>query len=83
MRVQVATPERIVFDGQADDIVLEAEKGQLNILDRHTNLISFVRKGPLVLKSSGQTRRFLLGEGVLKIEGERLNILSPQVQELD
>jgi len=75
MEVSVATPEKILFKGKADDILLTTEIGQINVLPRHTNIISFVRPGTLRLKGSGTNESFEIGEGVLKVYQDKVTIL--------
>lgn len=80
MTVSLATPEKVVFSGEADDILLNAEKGQLNILERHANLITLVKEGPLVLRSQGREQRFQVGDGVLKVENNHLSVLCREIR---
>jgi F-type H+-transporting ATPase subunit epsilon len=79
MQVSLATPEKIVFSGQADDVLIQAEKGQINILDRHSNLITLVKKGPVVVKAAQGNLNFTVGEGVLKVEDNKVSILCGEI----
>jgi F-type H+-transporting ATPase subunit epsilon len=82
VKLQIATPEKIVFDAEADDLLLNAEKGQLNILERHANFVSFLQPGPVTIKSKGkEVGRYTLSEGVMKVEGDQVTLLCPQVSE--
>lgn len=81
MHVQISTPEEMIFSGPCDDLVIEAEKGQLNILPRHTSLVSFVHPGDLIIRNTKDgDKRFYLDEGLLKVEGDRIVVLSPAVK---
>jgi len=83
MELQIATPEKILFEGQVDDAVLQAEKGELNILDRHADLISFLRAGRVRLKNAGAlVGTFEVTDGILKIEDQKLMLLCPSAKEI-
>ena len=80
MEVFVATPERRVFSGQASDVLVSAEKGQINILERHANLVTFVKPGELRVRGESE-KAFQVGAGVLKVEGNRVSILCREIAE--
>lgn len=82
MEVFLATPERKVFSGEAGDVLVNAEKGQINILERHANLITLVRPGAIRIrgvKDGGEEKSFQVGEGILKVENNRVSILCNEV----
>ena len=81
MDVSLATPEKTVYSGKADDILLIAEKGQINVLERHANLITLVKPGRIVLKSSGgNSNNFDVSDGVLKVEGTKVTVLCNEIR---
>lgn len=81
MKVKVATPEAILFDDQVDDLVIEGAMGQLNILPRHTNFVSFVVPGPLRLRRSGKDiAAFALSDGIVKVEDNEVTVLCAQAE---
>lgn len=80
MNVFLATPEKVVYGDDADEVCLVAEKGQITILPRHANLLTLVKPGEVVIKSSSGEKRFRSSEGVAKVEGDRLSILCRDVQ---
>lgn len=80
MDIQLATPEQMVFEGKTNYLLLNTIKGQTNILNRHTNLITFVEKGPVVVRSEGgEEHQFTVREGVLKVQGRKITLLSPEI----
>lgn len=82
LHIQLATPEKIYFDGEADDLLLNAERGELNILPQHAGLVSFIEPGTLRIRRKGKTiQSFKLLDGVLKVEDDRVKLLCPQVEE--
>ena len=84
MKIQIATPEKIIFSGEADDVLLRAHRGQLNILNLHADLVSFLEEGPVVLRTKGQKdQNFHVGGGVLKVENNIVSLLCPTAEEIE
>lgn len=79
MKVSVATPERRIYSGEAENVVVQAEKGELKILELHANLITLVKPGKLKISGSNPTE-LKVGEGVLKIEDNQMSILCSKVE---
>lgn len=79
MQVRISTPEQTVFTGEADSLVIEGEKGQLEILPMHASLVTFVRPGPAKVRQAGSTKSFDLGEGVLRIHNDEVVILASRI----
>ena len=80
MQVSVVTPEKKVFEGSSEDILLQSTEGQLNILEGHANLVTTVAEGPVVIKTSSGSEEFSVGNGVLKVEENAVSILVESVQ---
>jgi F-type H+-transporting ATPase subunit epsilon len=83
MKVRVATPEKILFNDQVDDLIIEGAMGQLNILPRHTNFVSFVMPGPLRLRRAQRDISvFQLSDGIVKVEDNDVTVLCATAEEL-
>lgn len=82
MKIELITPEKIIFSGEASDVVLEGYEGQLNLLDRHADIISFTRAGELCLKTGASKKSFEISSGVMKIENAKLSILASEAKEI-
>jgi F-type H+-transporting ATPase subunit epsilon len=75
VEVSLLTPQQVVFTGPVDEVLVNADKGQLDILKRHADLVTEVKKGLLTIKYQGKSTAFEVTDGVLRIEGERCSIL--------
>jgi F-type H+-transporting ATPase subunit epsilon len=76
MKVSLAIPEKLVFSGVADRVTLIAEKGELTLLDRHADIVTLVKPGKVTIGSSSEAKSFQVSDGVLKIDGDSLSILT-------
>lgn len=75
MQASVMTPQQSVYSGEAKDIRLTADRGQINILEGHANIITTIQAGALkIIGPSGQAN-FEISEGVLRIENNQCSIL--------
>jgi F-type H+-transporting ATPase subunit epsilon len=78
MQITLATPEKQIFSGEAVSLSVKAEKGELQILDRHADLITLVHPGKV--KIQGETvKGFEVSEGVLKIEQGAVSVLCSRI----
>ncbi len=50
MEVQIITPDKTIFSGNADLVVVPGSDGQIGILDNHAPLVSSIRKGQVKVR---------------------------------
>ena len=58
MRVLVISPERAVFDGEAESVVAPAYDGEVGILPRHGPFMTLLGRGTLAIRQGGATSRW-------------------------
>jgi len=75
MQVSLMTPQQTVFQGESDDILVHGHLGQINLLERHADLITKVIPGSLRIKTGGGTKSFEVSDGVLRVKDGRCSIL--------
>ena len=80
MRLQLMTPEKTFFSGEASNLVINAEKGQLTILDQHADLITLVKPGLLQIKTTQNTLKFEVSDGVLRVDENRFAVLAGSIK---
>ena len=77
MRVTVISPERSLFEGEADAVVAPAFDGQVGILPRHAPFMTLLGTGVLVVRGrGGASTRFRVGGGFLKVVGDVLHVVA-------
>lgn len=50
LKVEIVSPERILFSGQAESVVVPGQKGQFEVLPHHAPIISNLIAGKVVCK---------------------------------
>ena len=67
----IATPERIVYEGQAHSVILPGERGVFEILPYHKNLISRLLGGKIYVDG----RALPIRRGVAKVGANQVTII--------
>ena len=80
MRVLVISPERAVFDGEADSVIAPAYDGQVGILPRHAPFMTLLGKGILTIRQGGGTSRFRVRGGFLQVVSNTVRVVAEQVR---
>ena len=75
--VDILTPDRVVAQGVAvKDISVSTVKGEVNILANHTHFITNLLTGLLTLRGVEKDLHFTVENGICKILGDKITILS-------
>ncbi|HEV8304111.1 MAG TPA: hypothetical protein VGQ25_04035 [Gemmatimonadales bacterium] len=76
MRVTVISPERSLFDGEADAVVAPAHDGQVGILRRHAPFMTLLGDGVLTVRNAGTATRFRVTGGFLQVAGDAVRVVA-------
>lgn len=76
LQVVVISPERTVFEGTADSVVVPAWNGKLGILRGHAPLMALLGRGELRVTRGGSTETFAVEGGFLQVVDDRVTVLS-------
>src|SRR3989344_2374372 len=75
IHLQIITPEKIVFDEEVDQVSLPTENGQITILPKHTNLITTIEPGELIVRKHQKERHMAAGYGFAQVTSNGVKIL--------
>ena len=76
LRVEVVTPEKRIFSGEASMVRARTLEGDLGILPGHISLLGVLVDGEVVVKeTNGQSTTFQINGGFLSINKDRVSIL--------
>lgn len=76
MRVTVISPERSLFDGEADAVVAPAFDGEVGILPRHAPFMTLLGDGILNVRGRGESPRFRVAGGFLQVVGDAVLVVA-------
>ena len=76
MLVEVITPDKVVFSGEADSIKLPETSGQFEALNNHAPLISSLEAGKVIVKTSEGNKEFDITGGIVEILNNKVIVLA-------
>ena len=82
MNIRVLTPDRIICQTDADEVVLPGVTGQIGVLDGHAALITALDTGLLRIKLDQKWTPIILCGGLAEIDRNRVIVLVNDVEEL-
>lgn len=80
IRVSVISPEAIIFEGSADQVVAPAWDGEVGILENHAPLMLLLGSGELRVTRAGREERFLVKGGFLQVIDNVVTVLSESAE---
>lgn len=76
MQLEIITPEKITYQGEVDEIVINTADGQIGILPHHVNLFTKVMPGEVTLKIGGKDQYLAITGGFLEVSNNKVTILA-------
>jgi len=80
MSVAVISPERTIFEGEADLVVAPAWDGEVGILRGHAPMMVLLGSGDLRVRLEGQEQRFYVSGGFLQVIDDVVTVLSERTE---
>jgi len=76
LRVSIVSPERMLYEGEADLVVVPAWDGEVGILRGHAPLLALLGKGTLRVRAADGEHRFDIAGGFLQVANDVVTVLS-------
>ena len=74
-RLQIITPEKTVFDGETEQIIVRTTVGDVGILKGHEPYCAALGIGQMRIMKDGEFRRAATSGGIIKVSKEMTTIL--------
>ena len=81
LNVRVITPDRVVWDALAEELILPSSTGQIGILTDHAPLLTALDIGVMRLKSNDNWTSIVIMEGFAEVEENKVTILCNGAEE--
>ncbi|MGI8549002.1 MAG: F0F1 ATP synthase subunit epsilon [Gemmatimonadaceae bacterium] len=75
LHVSVISPERVLFEGEADSVVAPAFDGEVGILTGHAAMVTLLGQGELRL-GTGAPHRFHVEGGFLQVADNQVRVVT-------
>jgi F-type H+-transporting ATPase subunit epsilon len=76
LKVSVVTPEKTIYEGEADQVIVPAWDGQLGVLQGHAPMLVLLGAGELRIGRGGADERFNIRGGFLQVADDVVTVLS-------
>lgn len=82
LRIDIVTPTKKLVDGAVcDSVKMPGAKGELQILEGHTELLTLLKTGPLSFVKDGRERKFAVSYGFAEVRNNKIIVLAETVEE--
>jgi F-type H+-transporting ATPase subunit epsilon len=78
----LVTPEREVFHGEVDQVVVPGVEGEFGVLVNHAPVLSIIKPGALRIFNDGEIRRVFVHDGFADVTPEGLTVLAGEAFDL-
>jgi F-type H+-transporting ATPase subunit epsilon len=86
IRCEIVSQDRMVYEGEADIVIVPGEMGQMGILPKHAPLLSTLKFGILTVRYQGREENFTVAGGIVEVQPAIITILADaaeNVREID
>ena len=77
MKIEILTPEKKLFSGDAYGIQLPGISGSFEVLEKHAPMVSALGKGvvKILLDKSGKTNSYSINSGFVEVLDNQVSVL--------
>lgn len=86
IRCEIVSQDRMVWEGEADMVVLPGTAGEMGILPNHAPLLTTLKFGILKVRTKGQEELFAVAGGLAEVQPDLITVLADSaenVREID
>ena len=76
LRLEIVTPDGIVYSEDVDMVTLPSVEGELGILPGHVGLMTQLVPGEMIVRRGGRDGFVAVGGGLVEVTGKRVAILT-------
>ena len=83
IRVEIVSQDRMVFEGDADIVIVPGEQGEMGILPNHAPLLSTMQFGILKVRLQEEEEDFAISGGIIEIQPEIITVLADSAENVE
>lgn len=76
IRLEIVTPEAIVYSRDVEMVTLPGVEGQIGILPHHVRLMTQLVPGEMIVHEGGEDHFLAVGEGLIEVTGSHVAIVT-------
>jgi F-type H+-transporting ATPase subunit epsilon len=74
IKLEIATPEAMVYSADVDMVTLPAVQGQIGIYPQHVRLMTQMVPGEMIVRTRGHDEFMAVGEGLVEVTNTKISI---------
>ena len=75
-KLEIVTPEALVYSEDVDIVTLPCVEGRLGILPHHIRLMTQLVPGEMTIRKSGHVEFMAVGEGLIEVTGSSVSVVT-------
>lgn len=86
IRCEIVSQDRLIFEGDADSVLLPGTEGEMGILPHHAPLLSTLSYGVIKVRQQNVEEIFTVAGGVVEVQPKLITVLADRaenVREID
>ena len=76
IKLEIVTPERLLVEADAEEVVIPGESGYLGVLPGHAPLITEIAVGEIAYRAGGEVKRLAVAWGFAEVLPDKVTILA-------
>jgi len=83
IRCEIVSQDRVVFQGDADMVILPGSAGELGVLPHHAPVLTTLKFGVVRVRRSGEDHLFAVAGGVAEVQPDLITVLADAAENVD
>ena len=83
IRCEIVTQDRLLFEGDADMVILPGSDGEMGILPNHAPVLSTLDFGVIKVRRHGDEEVFAVAGGVVEVQPQIITVLADVAERVD
>jgi F-type H+-transporting ATPase subunit epsilon len=80
IRCEIVSQNRLVYEGDAEMIIVPGIEGEMGILPNHAPLLSTLKLGVIKLRFKGEEKDFTISGGVIEVQPDLVTVLADSAE---
>ena len=76
LKLRIVTPESTFYEDDVDMVTLQGVDGEMGLLPQHIRMMTRMVPGELVVRKGGRDQFLAVGEGLVEVSSDRVDILT-------
>lgn len=83
MKLNIITPEKIVFSEDIDQVTIPTQDGEITVLPHHIPLVGLLKAGELLIKKGGDVIPLAVSGGIVHVRADGVTILADTAERVE